>query len=66
MDTFKSQVEKYNETFLHPMLLRSKTKTHHRAKPSDVRDAKNLTEALKGDKQKQGAWGEMVLERILR
>lgn len=29
------------------------------------REAVNLTRALKGDKQKQGAWGEMVLERIL-
>lgn len=25
----------------------------------------NLTRALKGEKQRQGAWGEMVLERIL-
>ncbi|MDN5568213.1 MAG: DNA recombination protein RmuC [Paracoccus sp. (in: a-proteobacteria)] len=29
------------------------------------REAVNLTRALKGDKQQQGAWGEMVLERIL-
>ncbi|CAM3307553.1 DNA recombination protein RmuC [Paracoccus nototheniae] len=29
------------------------------------REAVNLTRALKGDKQRQGAWGEMVLERIL-
>lgn len=28
-------------------------------------DAINLTRALKGDSQKQGAWGEMVLERVL-
>jgi len=28
-------------------------------------EAKNLTRALKGDKQKQGAWGELVLERVL-
>ncbi len=28
-------------------------------------DAQNLTKALKGDKQKQGAWGELVLERVL-
>ncbi|MBK6680708.1 MAG: DNA recombination protein RmuC [Ignavibacteriales bacterium] len=26
--------------------------------------AKNLTNALKGDKKKQGTWGELVLERI--
>ncbi|MDZ4200920.1 MAG: DNA recombination protein RmuC [Gallionella sp.] len=28
-------------------------------------DANNLARALKGDTQKQGAWGEMILERIL-
>jgi DNA recombination protein RmuC len=28
-------------------------------------EAANLTRALKGDNQKQGAWGELVLERIL-
>ena len=29
------------------------------------REAVALTNALKGDKQRQGAWGEMVLERLL-
>ncbi|CUH08973.1 DNA recombination protein RmuC [Jannaschia seosinensis] len=29
------------------------------------RDAVALTRALKGEKQRQGAWGEMVLERLL-
>lgn len=28
-------------------------------------DAENLTRALKGDSQKQGNWGEVVLERVL-
>jgi DNA recombination protein RmuC len=28
-------------------------------------DANNLTKALKGDSQKQGNWGEIVLERVL-
>jgi DNA recombination protein RmuC len=28
-------------------------------------DAENLTKALKGDTQKQGAWGELILERVL-
>jgi len=28
-------------------------------------DAENLTKALKGDTQKQGNWGEIVLERVL-
>lgn len=29
------------------------------------RDADNLTRALKGDAQAQGAWGEMILEKLL-
>lgn len=29
------------------------------------REAVALTNALKGEKQKQGAWGEMILERVL-
>lgn len=29
------------------------------------KDAQNLTNALKADTQKQGSWGEMILERIL-
>ena len=28
-------------------------------------EALNLTRALKGDSQKQGAWGEMILEKVL-
>jgi DNA recombination protein RmuC len=28
-------------------------------------DAKNLTNALKGDNKKQGNWGEVILERVL-
>lgn len=28
-------------------------------------EAKNLTNALKGDNKKQGNWGEMILERVL-
>jgi len=30
-----------------------------------AKEAESLTRALKGDVQKQGAWGEMVLERLL-
>ena len=29
------------------------------------KDADNLTKALKGDSQAQGAWGEMLLEKLL-
>lgn len=37
----------------------------HRRSEEISQEAVNLTRALKGDKQKQGAWGEMILERIL-
>ena len=37
----------------------------HRRSEEISQEAVNLTRALKGDKQRQGAWGEMILERIL-
>lgn len=37
----------------------------HQRSEEISREAVNLTRALKGDKQRQGAWGEMVLERLL-
>ena len=37
----------------------------HQRSEDISREAVNLTRALKGEKQRQGAWGEMVLERIL-
>ncbi|MBK4217270.1 DNA recombination protein RmuC [Paracoccus caeni] len=37
----------------------------HQRSEDISREAVNLTRALKGEKQRQGAWGEMVLERLL-
>lgn len=37
----------------------------HQRSEDISREAVNLTRALKGEKQRQGAWGEMILERIL-
>jgi DNA recombination protein RmuC len=37
----------------------------HKRSEDISREAVYLTRALKGDKQRQGAWGEMVLEKIL-
>lgn len=37
----------------------------HRRSEEISQEAVALTRALKGDKQRQGAWGEMILERIL-
>ena len=66
IDTFKSQVENYNKNFLTSnAALHEKLTNITELNNRMIEDAKNLTEALKGDSQKQGAWGEMVLERIL-
>lgn len=45
--------------------LREQITSLHQRSEDISREAVNLTRALKGDKQRQGAWGEMVLERIL-
>jgi DNA recombination protein RmuC len=45
--------------------LREQILSLHNRSEQISREAINLTRALKGDKQRQGAWGEMVLERIL-
>ena len=46
---------------------RLKTEIEHLSRRSEEvsREAVALTRALKGDKQRQGAWGEMILERLL-
>ncbi|WP_240544636.1 DNA recombination protein RmuC [Paracoccus sp. AK26] len=45
--------------------LREQISFLHQRSEDISREAVNLTRALKGDKQRQGAWGEMVLERLL-
>lgn len=45
--------------------LREHIMSLHQRSEEISREAVNLTRALKGDKQRQGAWGEMVLERLL-
>ena len=46
---------------------RLKAEIEHLSRRSEEvsREAVALTRALKGDKQRQGAWGEMILERLL-
>ncbi len=46
---------------------RLKTEIEHLSRRSEEvsREAVALTRALKGEKQRQGAWGEMILERLL-
>ncbi len=45
--------------------LREQIELLHRRSEAISREAVALTRALKGDRQKQGAWGEMILERLL-
>lgn len=45
--------------------LREQINSLHKRSEEISREAVNLTRALKGEKQRQGAWGEMILERIL-
>ncbi|WP_347139646.1 DNA recombination protein RmuC [Paracoccus sp. SSK6] len=45
--------------------LREQIEGLYRRSEAISREAVNLTRALKGDSQKRGAWGEMILERIL-
>lgn len=45
--------------------LREQIEVLHRRSEEIGRDAVALTRALRGDKQRQGAWGEMILERVL-
>lgn len=45
--------------------LREQIAQLHRRSEEISQEAVNLTRALKGDKRKQGAWGEMILERLL-
>lgn len=45
--------------------LREQIASLHKRSEEISREAVNLTRALKGEKQRQGAWGEMILERIL-
>ncbi|QFQ86895.1 DNA recombination protein RmuC [Paracoccus kondratievae] len=45
--------------------LREQIEYLHKRSEEISREAVALTRALKGDSQKRGAWGEMILERIL-
>lgn len=45
--------------------LREQIETLHKRSEDISREALALTRALKGDRQRQGAWGEMILERLL-
>ncbi|MDZ7776030.1 MAG: DNA recombination protein RmuC [Bacteroidales bacterium] len=45
--------------------LRAELKNLHTLNQQMTEEARNLTRALKGDSKKQGAWGEIILEKVL-
>ena len=66
VETFQKELADRNiATVQANAALREQIEGLHRRSEEIGRDAVALTRALKGEKQRQGAWGEMVLARIL-
>lgn len=61
----KTVNDKYDTEANERFSLKNEIKKIVEANEMISQDAKNLTLALKGDSQAQGAWGEFVLEKIL-
>ena len=63
---FKEKVERvHQEDTKQYVKLEQQLESIGKLNETMVQEAKNLTNALKGDVQKQGAWGEMILQTIL-
>ena len=66
LDTFKKSVENSQESSIKKFAELSKEiELVARAGMNISKEAENLTKALKGKKQAQGSWGEMILESVL-
>lgn len=66
LQDFRKRVEDvYTTETRDRQALRSEIKSLQDLNRQITEDAANLTRALKGDKQVQGNWGELVLERVL-
>ncbi|TAH47775.1 MAG: DNA recombination protein RmuC [Gammaproteobacteria bacterium] len=73
LDPFKVQLNEFREAFTQTHaneqrergMLAQEIRSLKDLNLQISQDAINLTRALKGDAQTQGAWGEMVLERVL-
>lgn len=73
LDPFKLQLKEFREAFTQTHaneqrergMLTQEIQTLKQLNQRISQDAINLTRALKGDSRSQGAWGEMVLERVL-
>lgn len=63
---FEKRVEEtHKDTIGRNAALREQLENLQRLNLQMTREAENLTRALKGDSQAQGAWGEFILESIL-
>ena len=63
---FRKKVEEIHEKDSHQhVALREFVAGLQKAQTQLSEDARNLTQALKGDSKKQGDWGEFILERAL-
>jgi DNA recombination protein RmuC len=63
---FERKVEDtHRDTITRNAALREQLENLQRLNVQMTKEAENLTKALKGDSQAQGAWGEFVLESIL-
>ena len=66
LDSFKKSVENSRESSIKKFAELSKEiDLVARAGLNISKEAENLTKALKGKKQSQGSWGEMILESVL-
>ncbi len=66
LDSFKKSVENSQESSIKKFAELSKEiEQVARAGMNISKEAENLTKALKGKKQAQGSWGEMILESVL-
>jgi len=66
LETFKHQVQSSYETEARERhSLKDQLTQLNQLNQQMSEEAVNLTNALKGDTQRQGAWGEIVLERVL-
>jgi DNA recombination protein RmuC len=66
LDTFKRKVELSQENSIQKFAQLSKEIEYvAKAGLSITQEAQSLTKALKGKKQTQGSWGEMILESVL-
>lgn len=64
-DFEKKMGETYEKEATQRLILKKELEDMVRLNEQMSRDARNLTEAIKGDSKQQGNWGEMILERLL-